>query len=109
MPQRHYWRSSLNGYRLRSKELACNDNYSIFKLDMEVYRMSRKLLLCGLICLAVFGASVALASGDAATYQYDSYGRLHTVTYANGTVITYTYESAGNRQSVVVTCSGTGC
>ena len=62
------------------------------------------------IAMISFGfASLAHASGDTATYAYDTYGRVQTVTYANGTVITYNYDAAGNRTSVVTNCSANGC
>lgn len=51
----------------------------------------------------------AMATSDSATYQYDTKGRLWTVTYANGTTITYQYDQAGNRSQVVSSCSSGGC
>lgn len=38
-----------------------------------------------------------------ATYQYDSDGRLISVTFSNGAKITYTYDADGNRKTVVAT------
>ncbi len=67
------------------------------------------LYLLALAVLALLVAATVSYAADSATYGYDSNGRIHTITYANGTVTTYTYDKAGNRQTVVTTCSGSGC
>lgn len=51
----------------------------------------------------------SLLASDGATYNYDSRGRLQTVTFANGTTHTYNYDPMGNRLSVVTTCPGGTC
>lgn len=69
---------------------------------------SMKILLVGSLTLC-FAASVASATTDSVRYWYYPNGRLQSATYANGTTIIYVYDPAGNRQSVVTTCSASGC
>jgi|ERR1051326_6980966 YD repeat-containing protein len=45
------------------------------------------------IATFLFATTIAFA---AATYSYDSSGRLSKVDYGNGATITYTYDNAGN-------------
>ncbi len=71
--------------------------------------MKRPMVVTAALFLFLLGGAAAFASGDSATYHYDSFGRLQTVTYPNGTVITYNYDSAGNRTTVVTTCSASPC
>jgi YD repeat-containing protein len=60
----------------------------------------------GKLATFIVGALAALATtaavAGAATYQYDSLGRVTQVNYSNGVVLVYTYDAAGNRTSVVV-------
>jgi len=55
------------------------------------------------IWAAIAIALLAVApSANAATYVYDSIGRLVYVAYGNGQTVTYTYDAAGNRTQVIV-------
>lgn len=47
-------------------------------------------------------AMIIMPEAHSASYNYDSQGRLVTVTYANGTRVYYSYDAAGNRTQRVV-------
>ena len=70
--------------------------------------MDGKIVATAVAWLALSLMSPSRAN-DSATYTYDTYGRIWTVTYANGTVTTYTYDAGGNRSAVVTTCSSGKC
>jgi len=61
-----------------------------------IVRAASSSILAALILLA---ASAAALAGNV-TYNYDSLGRLKSVTYADGTTINYTLDPTGNRQTV---------
>lgn len=67
-------------------------------MSSSKWRAVRKLLVATAASL-----TAAAAFGGAATYTYDSLGRVTKISYSNGVVIVYTYDAAGNRSSVVVT------
>jgi len=46
-------------------------------------------------------ASLAIAAGGAATYTYDSLGRLKSIAYDDGTTVVYGLDGAGNRKDNV--------
>lgn len=60
---------------------------------MKSFRKSC-ILPCCIAFVIILVLSVRQASAE--TYQYDSTGRLTSVTYDDGSSITYTYDSAGN-------------
>ena len=61
------------------------------------------------LAFAVFAVAALTLGGFAFagndTYQYDSLGRLVSVTYADGSSISYTYDSAGNRTAITQTAA----
>lgn len=58
----------------------------------------RSIQRIGIVMLAsVLAAMPAIVHSASATYQYDTKGRVSSITYDDGTVVDYTYDLNGNR------------
>ena len=68
----------------------------------RIVRRSRSRIA---IPAAVLTASVLANAAYAASYEYDSLGRVVKVTYDDGSVVTYAYDASGNRITVSATKS----
>src|SRR5688572_22339581 len=64
-------------------------------MTMQVVRSIQRI---GIVMLAsVLAAMPATVDSASATYQYDTKGRVSSITYDDGTVVDYTYDLNGNR------------
>jgi YD repeat-containing protein len=61
-------------------------------------QVMRSIQRIGIVMLAsVLAAMPATVDSASATYQYDTKGRVSSITYDDGTVVNYTYDLNGNR------------
>lgn len=62
----------------------------------------RRVLLCGIILIAVLAVRAGFAANGSVVYTYDALGRISTASYDTGVIIIYTYDANGNRLSQVI-------